>query len=399
MATYVKICKHCKKQFNTNGSKTIYCPECSKIEVECFICGKKFITSRLIYERTLNEKRKFLCSKKCSSTYAGKFSCKNLYDAYCEKCGEITKHNPDGSCKKCISLQNLQSESMQKWIISEEANKIRRKNGQKWNNSEEGKKFHSKLISNFNKSKEGQENIKRNLDKIHNLMSQGFGANSEENLRKRINDQNGAFGKGIHFNYCEKCNQKTYHIGLTCLKCNPNILNNKIPLFKIINNILYYYDYSIKDYIPWQEYKEKFKTKIELNNSFIDEIKLMYPNAFIQTTFRTQESDDWTGARQAFEQDLVDMNINWFVYIKFYFNKENKIKPLVVGKSGSLNVNSNGSDVNFSTNINDGPARRFINETDAAWDKTQILIIPCCNVQEAYNIENIIAKKFNLFQS
>ena len=367
MATYIKICKNCKSQFKTFGSKTVYCSKCNEIEVECFICGKKFVTSRLIYERTLKEKRKFLCSRKCSSIYAGRFSCKNLYEEYCDKCGEITKHNPDGSCKKCISLQNLQSESMQKWIKSEECNEIRRSNRQKWNNSEYGKKFHSKIISDFNKSKEGQENIKRNLNKIHNLMSQGFGANSEENLRKRILNTN--FGGCLNFKFDDKT---------------------------------LYYDYSINDYIPWNEYKEKFKIKIEASNNFIDDIKLIYPNAFIQTTFRTQESDNWAGARQAFEFNLIEKNINWFSYIKFFIDEVGNIKPLVVGKTGSLNVNANGSDVSFSTDINDGPARRFLNDEKNKgfeWCKTQILIIPCENENEAYNVEKFIFDNFNLFQS
>ena len=362
MSIYTKTCKNCNRQFKSSGSKTIFCPECSEVKVKCFICGKDFITSRLIYEKTLQDKRKFLCSRKCSSTYAGYFSCKNLYKAYCDVCKEETLHNLNGTCKKCISLQNMQSESMQKWIHSEEADKIRRINAQKWNNSNEGREFHSRLLSNFNKTEAGRKNTQNNLKIIHNLMSQGYGANSQENIRKRILNTN--FGGRLNF--------------------------------KDDNHNLYY-DYSIEDYIPWEDYKRKFITKTNIR--CIKDILSEYPNAFIQSTFRNQNSIDWSGAKQAFEYNLIEKNVNWFCYIKLYIDKSGEIKPLVVGKSGSYNVNTSGSDVSFSLNIEHGPSRRFLNEEKVEWDKTQIIIIPSINEKEAYKIEKDITIKFNLFQS
>ena len=164
-----------------------------------------------------------------------------------------------------------------------------------------------------------------------------------------------------------------------------------IPNFINKNNILYYFDKSINQYVPWEDYKIKFKT-LNVNFNLPKGFKL-YP------TFRSQDSDNWNGAKAAFEQSLVDANINWFVYIKFFIDKTGKIRPLVIGKSGSLKVNSNGSDVSFSTDVNDGPARRFLMESSAAWDKTQIAILPCYNENDSLKIESKIAKEYSLFES
>ena len=157
--------------------------------------------------------------------------------------------------------------------------------------------------------------------------------------------------------------------------------------FEERNDILYYYDKSedIQDYIPWEEYKEKFKT-------FNIDFKL--PKGFkICSTFRTQDSESWEGTKGAFEQSLVENNVTWFVYIKF----DELNHPLVAGKSGSYLVNSRGSDVSFSTRIEDGPARRFLQENNLNWCKTQIAICPCKTEQEAFELEEKIQKEFNLF--
>lgn len=190
------------------------------------------------------------------------------------------------------------------------------------------------------------------------------------------------------------------------------------PSFKEENDILYYYNKATKQYVPWDDYKAKFNRKRLTKDieSFInslksldifqpknmgpvgtydlDEIIKLYP------TFRTQESDNWEGARNAFEQNLVENNIGWFVYVKFFIDPSGRIKPLVVGKSGSLNVNTNGSDVIFSTDISHGPARRFLIETKGArWDKTQILIIKAKSEKQALFYENKIANVYVLFES
>ena len=69
----------------------------------------------------------------------------------------------------------------------------------------------------------------------------------------------------------------------------------------------------------------------------------------------------------------------------------------MVGKSGSKLVNANGSDVSFSTDIDDGPARRFLAENKLKWDKTKIAILKCNNENEAYEKEKHYLNKLNLF--
>lgn len=170
---------------------------------------------------------------------------------------------------------------------------------------------------------------------------------------------------------------------------NLNILQNFITK----DNILYYFDRKTNggNYIPWNIYKEKFLVSSK-------DIKL--PKDFkIIPTFRTQDSEDWSNSKTAFEQLLLDLGIDWFVYIKFYINKNNKSIPLVCGKSGSLNVNCSGSDLSFSTDINDGPARRFLVENNLNWDKTKIAILKSGSEKDAYLAEQKYMKELNLFGS
>ena len=192
-----------------------------------------------------------------------------------------------------------------------------------------------------------------------------------------------------------------------------NVLTGEITTlngsnFETKNDVLYYYDVEIGDYVPWDKFRLNFENK-RISNSvkefqnLIQNDYLKCNDVFIQSTFRNQDSIDWDGKKQAFERNLIEKNINWFVYIKFYrkINDINYIKPLVAGKSGSLLVNESGSDVNFSENIEDGPARRFLyeNKDRYTWDKEEILIITCKSEEEALRIEKEIQDKYKLFKS
>lgn len=192
--------------------------------------------------------------------------------------------------------------------------------------------------------------------------------------------------------WCDICKKQTLHNGHNCIICNPESkCGGSKNYFIEKENILYYFDYKILDYIKWKDYKKKF---------IIQNIDFKLPNEFQWIlTFRTQNSQNWSGAHLAFEQNLVDENIKWFVYIKFYINNSGNIKPLVVGKSGSKLVNNSGSDISFSTDVNDGPARRFLKDEDFNWYKTHIAILKCNSEQEAYYKEKYYIRKFNLFGS
>ena len=187
-----------------------------------------------------------------------------------------------------------------------------------------------------------------------------------------------------------------------------NLIGGNIPSFKIVDDTKYYFDKSINQYVIWEDYKLKF-SRMRLTkdiNIFISKIKsldiLKYSSIddiFLQSTFRTQESENWAGKKLAFEQDLVDKNISWITYIKFYIGKNGVIRPLVIGKTGSKLVNNVGSDVSFSTDESHGPARLFLKGNNLLWDRTQILVIKAKSYKQALFFERIIAKTFNLFES
>lgn len=118
----------------------------------------------------------------------------------------------------------------------------------------------------------------------------------------------------------------------------------------------------------------------------------------MQKTFGTKDSQNWLGARFAFEQDLIEKDISWFD-IKFYIDKDEAIKPLVISKTCSKLVNTNGTDVSFSIDENNVPARKFLKEQHLEWNKIKILIILCENKIKSLEIEKQISIKYNLFES
>ena len=95
------------------------------------------------------------------------------------------------------------------------------------------------------------------------------------------------------------------------------------------------------------------------------------------------------------EQSLVDLGIGWLSYIKF----DETGRPLVACKSGSLLVNSYGTDVLFAISDTHGPGRRFLNENNLDWDQTKILVIPCKDENDAFRVESELQNIHGLFGS
>lgn len=239
-------------------------------------------------------------------------------------------------------------------------------------------------------------------------------ANAKKSLSK---------AKNTGIRYCLSCQEETFHLNGMCTRCHPSsgvgrhiasekakemrsLAKNPLPSFMIKNDILHYFDHSQNQYVPWEDYKAKFSRKRTTKNmeTFITSLRsikgLEFADIKLVPTFRDQDSDSWVNKRSAFEKSLVDEGIEWFAYIKFYINaKENSIRPIVVGKTGSLIVNSSGTDVSFSIDSNDGPARLFLHETKQEWDKTQILIIKAKSERQALFFEWKIVKVFDLFKS
>lgn len=151
----------------------------------------------------------------------------------------------------------------------------------------------------------------------------------------------------------------------------------------------------------WSCYRQSFEIKIE-NISFFKIRKMLglhlFHHFYMVPTFRNSENS-WNGDKIAFEQYLKELGVKWFVYIKFYVDKKRVYRPLVVGKSGSMLVNASGSDLNFSTDVNDGPARKFLKSNHVKWNYDFIAVRKCKNESDAYKIETMIMNKYNLFGS
>ena len=192
-----------------------------------------------------------------------------------------------------------------------------------------------------------------------------------------------------------------------------DIINDDIYIFNntnfyTLNDLLYIYDNEINDYILYSKFKEKYSKNNNYDSvePFIDEIQDKYSNAFIQPTYRSQNSTTWSGAKDAFELDLNQMEIGYFAYIKFVYNIDpitgeidyNSIKPAIAGKSGTLLVNSSGTDVNFSEDEKDGPTRKMIQNGLISWCKSFILVIPTEN-ECAYEVERNLQKEYKLLGS
>ena len=110
-----------------------------------------------------------------------------------------------------------------------------------------------------------------------------------------------------------------------------------------------------------------------------------------------RESLNTSKGQIAMEQYLVDQNISWFTYIKFYSNND-QIVPLVAGKTGSKLVNIAGTDIRFRYDgVN--PGRTFLRESKLVWHTDKVLIIPTENEIDAFKLEIDLAQKLDLFYS
>lgn len=215
---------------------------------------------------------------------------------------------------------------------------------------------------------------------------------SDNEYKKYINKQHECI-------WCKRIHTKN---GYFCSKkCKKLYEDEKFQSFKH-NNRCEKHKYGKKSYKLtfknqcWECYKKEFE-EIKIPNIKRSFSLKLHGFKFIPT-FRTSK-DSWNGYKVAFEQYLEDKNIKWFVYVKFYINPRGFINPIVVGKSGSKLVNSNGSDLNFSTDIKDGLARKLIKESNSEWYYDHIMIKKVKNEREAYTLERKIMEKYNLFGS
>lgn len=369
-------CKH-KVAAITSGNmhrSKMYCEShMNGVEVECYSCHKKMIIS---------------CSD-FMKTYPNKFRCK--------RCQIIELNQTDHMRKQAGDLgKRLFSEG--KGMFSDE----------------------SKLLANINSHTKEVCKYREETKRNNGFYEDGGGYS--RGLKKRI--ENGSLQKWKNAGQTSEAHAKqniTRWNNMNEIDKEKEIERLKsigfTPSFKNENGILYYFDKSARQYVPWDEYKLRFVRKRITRDveSFMQSVKslpLFQPKHMgpadsydideiiqIIPTFREQDIDTWNGARNAFEEYLKELDVRWFTYVKFYVNGNNQIRPLVVGKSGSMLVNAGGSDVNFSMNENDGPARRFLMDEGYHWDRTKLMILKAKSEKQALYWEWYLQKQYQLFES
>lgn len=126
----------------------------------------------------------------------------------------------------------------------------------------------------------------------------------------------------------------------------------------------------------------------------------------IYNTYLEQDADRWRrGYKYKFQQSLVDDNLMFFAYIKFYLDKRKKY-ALVAGTSGSYIVNtSSGCDLGFYLYPQKGPAKKWLYDNEKQWCQTEFLVIATNaeekekSYKESKEIEKYLVRTFGLFES
>lgn len=437
-------CKNCRQEFNSNNQNTYYCNEC-RILLEKLInnfnsqiidSDEKFYSWIKNVESTtvnkieiLEEYENEVGSKYKLVRYCNDFT---IFFKQCFRCKKLViqnnyyrtieaiKNNVNVFCSKYCS-DRFYNIGFKYLIDLNKANEIEINNLLKFNGIINDTNNNTNDFSdnyNYNKS------INNISNSISNLICKKHQENRifyyDENVDKYVcwqcyKEENFEY-KLINKCLCKQCGKlldNPLNQNFCNDKCKNQFEGDKYKVFKH-NNLEKCSKHPNEELSYkgkcWNCIKDRIINKEIIQNidliNFTLQIQQDYQNntIFIQQTFRTQDSKDWSGgAKQIFEQSLVEKEITWFAYIKFYIktNDKNYIKPLVVGKSGSKEVNSQGSDVNFSENVEDGPARRLLYDSNGlySWDKTKILIISCNSEEEALKIEKEIKEKYNLFYS
>lgn len=143
-------------------------------------------------------------------------------------------------------------------------------------------------------------------------------------------------------------------------------------------------------------YIRNIYTKQEIIN-LLDKSK--YASRYKQyDTCLEQHETRWKyGHRFKYEEKLRLDGIIHFAFIKFYIAKNGDKIVLVAGKSASKNVFGK-SDLNFSLNPNNGPARQFLEAEKMKWCKTEAMDNKE-NRKGAFKIERDLKSMFNILGS
>ena len=155
---------------------------------------------------------------------------------------------------------------------------------------------------------------------------------------------------------------------------------------------------NVKDKETYQISKEDIILKLE-NSEYKERYK-------IYDTYLGQDAHRWRrGYKSKFQQLLVDDNLKFFAYIKFYVDGGKKY-ALVAGKSGSYIVNNtSGCDLGFYLHPQKGCAKKWLHDNEKQWCQTEFLVIESNaeekekSCKEAEKIERYLVSTFGLFES
>ena len=170
-------------------------------------------------------------------------------------------------------------------------------------------------------------------------------------------------------------------------------------------------DFSVQRRIKFMHPCTENNFKISKEEMIESLKKSVYKNRFkVYNTFLLQDEDRWRrGKKKEFQDSLANDKLNYFAYVKFYLDKNDKNDKkyaIVAGKSGSTKVNQSGCDLSFSTKQEDGNARKWLQENKKQWCQTEILVIwpeqtdkIDENEKEAFEIERYLQETFCLLGS
>ena len=362
--TYRLTCKHCGNEFIGKSPRTFYCNNCYEYRY-CKKCNKISNKKFLIFDET-----EYVCNSCVRKEIAIKTS-KQRIEAM-KRNGTFEKFQKAGTKAALKAWNNKTDEEKRQQLQNAHL-----KTKEIWNNYSDEERI-QRVSPMIEAVKQRWKDLPLDKRNEHIKLNKSPGKCS---ICGKFNEKRDQNARGIE---CQ-CSQKA----LASIGFASN--------FIIKNGIEYFLDKLTNQYIPWSDFKDKFNKNVNSFNDFFNDIKNEF-EVEILPTFITKDSPKNCG-HAAFDKYLVERNINYFVYIKFYIDELGEIKPLVVGESASLNINSSGSDLSFSKDINHGPSRRFLLEKNLDYYYEHILVIRTNSKDESLLIEKQIKEKYGLYTS
>lgn len=318
--------------------------------LKCKICGS--------YYHKKNGRQAFCMN--CSIEYS------------CHDCGKIFTTNKIDRISKIIKKDLFRCHSCNAKYNLIQYNKSelgREKSSEhcyRMNKTEKWQENHNRFLENFNKSERGKEIQNKLIEWARSKQGRESSRKSwERNCKPWIESEEGK-------NLARKIGPKNLNITSTYLRDENDRITNIFLDGKFIN----FEDYCL---------------------NFISNNEIIFDNDFKTIKFDPSKSKP-SYPSLSWEQMIADLFLEtpWLVYIKYYIDKNNLSRPLVVAKTGTLIVNKTGSDINFNYNINSA-SRQFLLENKLSWDTSRISIKGFKTENDALRFEKQLLLNTNLF--